>query len=236
MNEATLVTIPPLAAHGEDARKRAEERSTLQYWLANEDVYTSAYVRKWLERTPPEEVADTLAQIAEYAHPESRSFFSMFFHGLISMLTTAEIISEKSPAGRKIGIRSAMLLANLNDPRALAPLVRVFETHWFWRGKYQSAIEAALLHLLAGAPEGLDWTPYRADLRAVAENIQQISKGRQELTVRQANLLIGALRHMATVAGETEISLLKTIAFAEARTPLRIRVKEAAEALLQNTA
>jgi hypothetical protein len=170
-------------------QKRAEELSTLQYWLANEDVYTSAYVLKWLERTPGDVAADMLAVIAKNARPESRSLWWMMFHGLASMLTTAEIISENSPAGRKAGIRAAMLLAHRGDLRALAPLVRVFEPHWFWRSKYQDSIEASLLHLLSHAPEETDWTPYRTDLRTLAEAIRRSGRKQQKLSVRQSDLL-----------------------------------------------
>lgn len=215
-----------------DVQKRADELSTLQYWLANEDVYTSAYVRKWLERTPPDEAADTLASIARYARPEPHSLLWMLFHGLTATLTTAEIISENSPAGRKAGIRAAILLASLNDSRALPPLARVFETHWFWESKYQAAIEGALLRLLTEVPGDTDLRPYREDLLQVAGRIWQVGGGRAELSARRADLLIALLQRLAPITGEAEAALLKTIVSAEARTPQRSRVKEAAAKLL----
>lgn len=233
MNEATIMTEvssrPAEAADG--AQKRAEERTTLQYWLANEDVYTSAWVRKWLERTPPQEAADTLAVIAEYANPEPHSLVRMYLHGLIAMLTTAEIISENSPAGRKSGIRAALLLSSKNDLRALAPLVRVFERHWFWKGKYQDAIEGALLHLVSQGPEGADWASHRVALRTLAEAIPHIGNGRQELSARQADLLIAVLQRLAAMADADTGAVLQTIASAEARTPQRVRVQEEARRL-----
>ncbi|MCW3052163.1 MAG: hypothetical protein JWN14_1333 [Chthonomonadales bacterium] len=236
MNEATLLDSPsPRTDAGEDAQRRSEERTTLQYWFANEDVYTSAYVRKWLERTPSDEVGDVLAAIAQYAHPEPHSLLWMAFHALTAMLTTAEIISEKSPAGRKSGIRAAMLLANRNDLRALGPLVHVFEPHWFWKGRYQEAIEAALLHLLSHAPEETEWTPYRADLRTLAEAIRQIGRGRQELSARQADLLIISLKRLASAADADTTILLQTIASTEARTPHRARVQDEARKILSGS-
>lgn len=231
MNEATLLKPESPATSGETAPKRAEERTNLQYWLANEDLYMSSWVRKWLERTPPEEAEAMLAEIAEMAQPESHSLLRMYFHGLISMLTTAEIISEKSPAGRKAGTRAAMMLANRGDLRALAPLVRVFEPHWFWKGKYQEAIEAALLHLISHAPEETDWTPHHSDLRTLAEAVWQIGGGRQELSARQADLLLAALRPLRSGSATATASLLKTISSADVRTPQRRRVREAVAAL-----
>ena len=216
---------------GESALKRAEELNTLRYWLANEDIYTSAYVRKWLERTPREAAVDTLAEMARTARPESHSLLRMMFHALTAMLTTAEIISDNSPAGRKAGIRAAMLLAGMNDPRALPPLARVLETHWFWEGKYQAAIEAALLRLLADVPETLDLSPYRTDLRKIVEDLLQFGHGKQEISSRRADLLIAALKRLAPIAEETDFSLLQKIASAQVRTPQRTRVKEAASAL-----
>jgi len=236
MNEATVVDSPsPRTDAGEDAQRRSEERTTLQYWFANEDVYTSAYVRKWLERTPPDEVGDVLAAIAQYARPEPHSLLWMVFHALTAMLTTAEIISEKSPAGRKSGIRAAMLLATRDDLRALGPLVRVFETHGFWKGKYQDGIETALLHLLSRAPEETDWTPYRTDIRTLADAIRQIGRGRQELSARQTDLLIVALQRLASVTDADTTALLQTIASTEARTPHRTRIQDAARKILSDS-
>jgi hypothetical protein len=226
--------MDPHSGHGnsgDDAERRAEELSTLKYWLANEDVYTSNYVRKWLERTPSKEAADTLDTIAQYAGPEPHSLWWMLFHGLTAMLTTAEIISEKSPAGRKAGIRAATLLAGLHDPRALPLLIRAFETHWFWEGKYQVAIESALLRFFSEAPADLDLTPYREHLQKLADRIWQIGRGRTELTSRKADLLIALLHRLAPMNGEAVTALLQTIVTSEARTPQRNRVKLAAIAL-----
>jgi len=158
----------------------------------------------------------------------------MVFHALTAMLTTAEIISEKSPAGRKSGIRAAMLLANLGDLRALAPLVRAFESHWFWKGKYQEGIEAALLHLLSQTPDTTDWTPYRSDLRTLAEAIRQIGRGHQELSARQADLLIIALKRLASAKDAETAALLHTVASTDTRTPHRARVREEATRLAGN--
>jgi len=237
MSETKVVDGPSAGTDANvDPARRADERTTLQYWFANEDIYTSAYVRKWLERTPSDEVGDVLAGIAQYALPEPHSLLWMVFHALTAMLTTAEIISEKSPAGRKSGIRAAMLLANLGDLRALAPLVRVFEPHWFWKGKYQEGIEAALLHLLSHTPDTTDWTPYRSDLHTLVNSVRQMGRGRQELSTRQTDLLIIALKRLASAADAEATALLQTIASADARTPQRTRVQEEARKLLSGSA
>jgi len=215
------------------ASHSTEELTTLQYWLANEDVYTSDYVRKWLERTPPERAADTLASIAQYAQPESHSFWWMMFHGLTTMLTTAEIISENSPAGRKMGVRAAMLMANLHDPRACAPLVRVFETHWFWEGKYQAAIETALLRLLADPESVLNGSLSHSDLRELAARIWRTGNHRQELSSRRSDLLIAALHRLKPIVEESDTTLLKSLASAKTLLPQRRKVQEAAASLLK---
>jgi hypothetical protein len=227
---------PPTKPSHEDAGKHEEELSTLQYWLVNEDVYTSSYVLKWLKRTPSQEAADTLACIAQQAYPESHSLAWMFFHGLTAMLTTAEIVSKNSPAGRKAGIRAALLLAGRNDPRALAPLARVFEPHWFWESKYQPAIEAALLSFLSKAEPGLNLSSYRDALLGVAERLWHNGAGRKELSARRADLLIALLQQLSTGGEERERRLLKTISAGEARSLQRGRVQETAAALADTSA
>jgi hypothetical protein len=224
MQTNSLVSGP-----GRNAPIRAEELSTLKYWLANEDLYTSAYVRKWLERTSPQVAAATLAEISEYAQQEPHSIVWMLIHGLTAMLTTAEIISEKSPAGRKVGIRAAMLLAGLGDLRAIRPLTRTFEYHWFWEGKYQASIEATLLRLVAEAPADEDLIAYRDDLLALANRIWQAGSGRADLSPRRADLLIAVLRRLAGAGGQAEEALRIAIRTADVTAEQRFKVKETAQ-------
>jgi hypothetical protein len=234
MNEETPYDSPPSAGQ----QRAADQLKTLRYWLATEDIYTSTYVREWLERTPLEEAAGILAGIAEYAQPEPHSFWYMFSRGFTMMFTTSEIISDRSPAGRKAGIRAALLLADMDDPNCLPPLARAFETQAFWEGKYQEAIEEALIRFLSDADGRPDIAPFAADINNLALRIWQSGGGRKELSPRRANLLIAALHCLKGIAGESEIVLLslllRLIAATRTSTPNRARVQEAAIALLES--
>lgn len=215
-------------------QKPPEDLRTLLYWLANEDIYTSPYVRNWLKRTPREEAADVLAHISEYAQPESRSFFHQGFLGLLMMFTTAEVVTKKSPAGRKAGTRAAMLLANRNDLRSLAPLVRVFEPDWFWAGKYQAAIETALLQLLSEAEGQPEIRAHAEDLRNLANRIWRSGPRRADLSPRLTDLLLATLRLLKEIDGETDLALLKSLTEAKATQPNRARIKATATELLNS--
>jgi hypothetical protein len=231
----------PLTAEQE---KAADQLKTLRYWLATEDIYTSTYVREWLERTPVEEAADVLARIAENAQPEPHSLWYMFSRGFTMMFTTSEIISDKSPAGRKAGIRAALLLADMDDPRCLPPLARAFETTAFWEGKYQEAIEETLLRFLSEAVERPDIVQFDGDatsmalqflsLRLLAVQIWQSGRGRKELSTRRANLLIATIQCQNVFNEALDGKLIGSIIEAKAATPNRDRVKQAAIALLEN--
>ena len=113
-----------------------QSEDELRYWLVNEDWYMSRHTREWLERTPPDEAADLLARIAQDANPEPRSAWSMFLTGIASSgFSPSNAIAGKGPDERKAGTRAALMLANLNDARCVAPLVRVFETNGLWQNK-----------------------------------------------------------------------------------------------------
>src|SRR5581483_9917628 len=104
MNEHANIVAP----NAKEQEKLPDKLQLLLYWLANEDIYTSPYVRNWLKRTPRDEAADILARIADYAQPESRSIVNMLVLGLVMMFTTSQVVLPKSPAGRKAGIRAAL--------------------------------------------------------------------------------------------------------------------------------
>lgn len=213
-------------------QKRSDDHRTLVYWLANEDVYTSPYVRNWLKSTPPIEVADMLADIARNARPETISLGDMIMQGVLMMFTTSAIISEKSPSGRKAGTRAAILLANRKDFRSLPPLVRVFETRWFWAGKYQETIEKSLLHLLDGAADLPKIRQYARELRKLAEIIWDSGHRRRELSRSLTSLMLKILPCLALVGETPDLELLKSIASSRAATAHRKQVKDAAAALL----
>ena len=209
-----------------------EHLRTLHYWLANEDVYTSDYVRNWLTRTPPRQAMDTLARIAENARPEPHSMLYAIFRGMLMIFTTSETVSETGPAGRKAGLRAALLLAQHGDVRCIAPLVRVFETGWLWPGKYQEDIETALTRFLSASGDQPEVRRYADDLRRLAERLWRSGGGRRELPEPHALLLIAILNSLRHGAEESDIALLRSIAGARPARPHRARVTAAASALL----
>jgi hypothetical protein len=209
-----------------------ERLHKLLYWLANEDVYTSDYVRGWLERTPPEQAADDLFLIARLAQPEPHSIWYAFLRATIMVLATADSVSELSPAGRKAGLRAALLLAKRGDTRAIAPLARVFETEGMWKGRYQDAIEAALLQLLSGGEGQSGIHEYAEALRGLAAQIWRSSRGK-DLPPRLADLLIAALRRLSIEGAPEDITLFKSIASQRTTTPNWARVQQTASSLVQ---
>ncbi|MES2459931.1 MAG: hypothetical protein V4671_05050 [Armatimonadota bacterium] len=208
----------------------------LRYWLANEDWYMSRYTREWLERTPPEIAADTLAAIAEDAVAEPRAPWAIVATVVASAgLATSDGIGGKGPGSRKAGTRAALILAERGDSRAIPPLVRVFSTGGFLQSKYQSQIETALAKLLesADAPSGLP--TYAGDIRTLAECIWQ-SGERQDLSPAHADLLLAAIRTLDAIGGPAELAIIRAIAESTAgnvaRQPQRARVKAVAENLI----
>jgi hypothetical protein len=227
--------IQPVAVSTKPQHRLPERLRTLNYWLATEDVYTSDYVRNWLKRTPPHEAMNVLARIAENASPEPHSVLYSAYRGCLMIFTTSEAVSEKGPAGRKAGVRAALLLAQHNDARCLPPLIRVFETHWLWIGKYQEDIEAALLRFLRDAGDRPEIRRYTGELRRLAERLWRIGGGRRELSARHADLLEAILHSLRHDAEEPDLALLRTLAASRATSPNRSRVCAAAAALLHDT-
>ncbi len=202
-----------------------DEIETLRYWLANEDVYTSPYVRNWLERTPIAYAADALAQIASQAQPDSRTPWSLLSRGFRAMFTASEIITEKSPAGRKAGVRAAMLLANLGDVGCLAPLSRVFEPNWYWAGRYQKAIETCLLRFLARELNPEERNDNCQSLLRLAELLWSTGGARADLSEEHTQLLQVLMRQLPSPGTDASDSLKSTIAASRTTKPNRMRVK-----------
>lgn len=208
----------------------------LVYWLANEDVYTSDYVRKWIESTPREEAAGVLAELANMAQPEPRSFWYGMFRAYMVAFGTSDSVNPKGPAGRKAGTRAGMLLANMGDPRAIPPLVRVFETEWHRLGKYQAAIESSLIRVLGKTLDLSDQEPYVSSVRELAFRLWRSGQGQKELSTRHTELLSASLTWLEKPGGEDEMALFNTIAQTPTSTPHRRRIKDEAVALLNRAA
>jgi hypothetical protein len=210
-----------------------EELTTLRYWLANEDVYMSSYVRGWLERTPPAEAADVLAGVSESAQPEPHSLWWTIFRGLILTFATSEGVSKNSPAARKVGTRAALLLARMDDPRAIPPLVRVFEAEPGRAGKYQGEVERELTRLLSHPIPGPLSREQAEAVEELAERIWSSGRGRRDLSSERADMLIAALSRLSETGAEAERAILHAIATSESGSPNRTRVATAARKLTE---
>jgi hypothetical protein len=205
----------------------------LRYWLANEDWYMSRYTREWLERTPQKEATDALAQIAEDAVAEPRAPWAVVATIVASAgLATSDGIGGKGPGARKAGTRAALILADMQDARALPPLIRVFSTGGFLQSKYQDQIETALTQFLAAAEakNDPDIARYAGDIRALTERIWQ-SGERQDLSASLADLLITTIHYLQSLGGWENVRVLNLIretALANAaKQPNRARVQNA---------
>jgi hypothetical protein len=214
-----------------NAAIRTEE--DLRHWLEMEDWYLSRHTQEWLDRTPPSEAAEVLANIAEDADREPRGSWS----GVAMAIATAGFspsgaIAGKGPAKRKAGTRAALILADMGDLRSVPALARTFDR----QGKYQSLIESALLRILPAAEAeatgaAAKYAPAVLDL---AERIREMS-GR-DLSPAHADLLIASLRFLNAAGSAPGRALLRTLAEAPPPPngrPGRALVREAAREMLR---
>lgn len=202
----------------------SDELRLVMYWLANEDLYTSDSVRIWMDRNPPETVADDLARLAANAQPEPRSFWYGLFRGFMMAFGTSDAVSEKGPGGRKAGVRAALLLARMGDLRSLPPLVRAFETHWNRKGKYQDSIERALLGLVENSTGMPETRAYAQDTAMLLERIWR--SGGTDLSPQSADLAIAAVRALAASENDHARRILHEIAASKSSSPNKMRVRE----------
>jgi hypothetical protein len=203
----------------------------LRHWLVLEDWYMSNHTRAWLQRTPPEQAADTLARIAADADREPRSPWSVIATGIATAgFTPSGAIAGSGPVNRKAGVRAALMLANLNDLRCIAPLARAFAPAGSRQGQYQELIEKALTRVLANAEGQAETQPYEPEVQTLAREIWAEGGDGKDLSSAHAELLIAALRFLKTAGAD--LSVLNAIVKAPAKKPSRSRVKETARALL----
>lgn len=208
---------------GHTAYTMTETEETLRYWLAQEDVYPSRYTQNFLRNTPETEANDTLTGIAFDAEPEPHSYLAMLY-------TAFATVGFMPSAGgriprRKAGVRAAMLLADRNDYRCVAPLVRVFETDAVWQNRYQTQIVSALTHFFAGNAGRISLPEVTRDAERVAGRVWNHAP-RRDLPPAWARLLVAALRFVRAIHIESDI--LQSIATANvSHLPNRVLVREA---------
>ena len=210
---------------------RVKSDADLRYWLANEDWYMSRYTREWLDRTPADTAANTLAEIAEDAVAEPRAPWAVVATIVASAgLATSDGIGGKGPGARKAGTRAALILADMQDGRAIPALIRVFSTGGFLQSKYQDQIETALTKYFSTEENGPEVARHAGDIRLLVERIWQ-SGERQDLTTSLADLLVAALHSLQSLGGWENVRVVTTIretALANAtRQPNRVRVQAA---------
>lgn len=209
----------------------------LRYWLANEDWYKSRYTMRWQERTPHDEAADTLAEIAQSAQPEPRALWSVAATIFASSgLATSDGIAGGGAGARKAGTRAALMLAEMEDPRCIAPLVRVFSLGGgLLQNKYHDQITAALLRVLSAAAEGPSPEFVRAapEVRTLAERIWGTEADlRRDLVPVHTELLRAALQFLAAAGGWDNTEVLRKVAASPVRAPNRLRARDCAQVLL----
>jgi hypothetical protein len=213
-----------------------EEYEELEYWLSNEDWYKSRFTQNWLKRTPPEVAVEVLAPLAAQADLEPRNPWAMFVRGFVaSGFSATSAIAGQKIRIRRAGVRAALMLAELNDARAIPALVRVFEPNRNWQHKYQELIEDALVQFLSSEENIVRAAPYADHLRNLARRIWESGNDRHDLSPRFATVLLAILPALAQTEGEENAALLKEIASHPVQAAQRRRVQEAVGGLLLST-
>ena len=185
-----------------------ETESQLRRWFVHEDIYLSAFTRQWLERTPPDEAADLLAHIAQDAQLEGLSLLALLARSFaLAGFSPSLAIAGGGVYARKAGIRAALLLASLNDARALTPLARLWSVNPLNQSKYHDKIEWSLVVLLSD-----DFTPdeLRLHVPAVADlarRVWNVGLPRRDLTPQRAALIRAALTSVARTDANAAHSL-----------------------------
>lgn len=223
-------------AESEPALVSEEEYEELEYWLSNEDWYKSRFTQNWLKRTPPEVAVEVLAPLAAKADLEPRNPWAMFVRGFVaSGFSATSAIAGQKIRLRRAGVRAALLLAELNDARAIPALTRVFEANRNWQHKYQELIEDALIQFLSTGENIARASPYAGHLRDLAQRIWESSSDRRDLSHRYMEVLLSLVRALHQIGGDEYWSFLKGIAQPEAQAPNRRRVQEVISGLFLST-
>jgi hypothetical protein len=204
------------------------EDEELQYWLENEDWYRSRYTENWLQRTPPEAAANILAPLAEKADLEPRNPWAMLVRGFVaSGFSPTSAIAGQKIRIRRAGVRAALLMADLDDARALPALIRVFEPNPNWQHKYQELIENALIRFLDSDDNQAKAEPYAAHLRDLARRIWEADE-RHDLSPRFAEVLLSLIGTLGRFRDEETVAFLRSLAASSPANPNQQRVRDAA--------
>ncbi len=209
-----------------------EIEKELRHWLSIEDWYPSAYTRSFLERTPKEEAADLLAHIAQDADCETPTlWWAIIMAFMASGFTTSAGVMGRRSTDIKAGIRAALLLASLNDPRSIAPLARVWQSVSWKQSKYQDDVEAALIRMLRFASESGYPYRYSPDVSHLVSRIWE-AHPRGDLTMKQTDLLLAALHYLAAQDEEENHAAVEYVTNQAAKGANRILVRDTARTLL----
>lgn len=153
-----------------------------------------------------------LAKIAEDAQPEVKNYLAKVLSGLaaIGFMPSA----NNKITQQKAGTRAALMLVERNDPRCLAPLLRLYETEPFWQNKYQEQIETSLIDYLGTA--GAEQPEAQQHVNAVRQFTEQLWKksvGKRDISLARANLLLAALHFLqhqsSTAANATLLEMIR---------------------------
>ena len=205
----------------------SQSNQKLRYWLANEDWYISSHTRDWLVRTPPEEAARTLAEIAESAGLERGGLLSLAQTLLAAFSISGSVTT--GPASRKAGIRAAIMLGRMKDARAISPLARVYTPSH--PGKYHKLIEEALTDAISHG----DSQTIRSQVSIVeglAEIIWTSVRAGRDFDNTRADLLIAAMSALVQPGAKSASGIVRMVAESRSEKPNRVRAREAARELL----
>lgn len=240
-------------------------------YITRWDHQSRAAVNRWLEVTDYNEAADILARILQKQTPEKLQSYLTVMWVLVAVFLTIFFLTYLLPLllngksgggpgiismlpiffavyGQRFTIapRAALLLARLNDQRAVAgladtwlPNARVNSTY----AKEQSEFAPNLVRLLDGlsGPSVIAAPETRASLRRLLKRLVPFKRTpRKDLTEEVADVLIAALRVLSRTGANEDKELLARIAdanvIAKQSTPNRDLVREAARLCLASPA
>ena len=207
----------------------------LRHWLEVEEWYMSSHTREWLARTPPHEAAETLARIAEGAEREPNTAWSAIATNIaMSGFSPGSAIAGPGPGIRKAGVRAALMLEKMGDPRSVAPLARSFAAPGNRQSPYQQVIEEALARALRHAHAEATALPpdARADVRDLIGRAWSARPGR-DLSPAHAAIVDAALRLLAAQDAPDSAAAIRAVAddARGGRGANRARVRETARTL-----
>ncbi|MDX1931182.1 MAG: hypothetical protein SFU56_01115 [Capsulimonadales bacterium] len=210
-----------------------EIEKELRYWFNIEDWYPSTYTKNFLARTPREDASDLLAHIAQDAECQTPTvWWVVLMAFLASGFSTSTGVAGRKITDKRAGIRAALHLSTLDDPRAIAPLARVWQTDSWKKSKYQDEVETALIRLFERT-RATDYAHgYSPDVTELVYRAWKADRW-HDLSNRRTDLLLAALHYLGGRSEEEERAAIRFIADQKTQRPNRTLVRDTARELLE---